>query len=121
MAIPLSQSGLQIGITRETIYAVNVQTSMAGVEIRTRWHNAPRYRFAISIIGRAEAAGQLAALAAAVDDVYGSWGTFTMVDPYDLARGVTVNRVCRLEGVPKFTEYRVKGWWKVDYTAITVV
>lgn len=116
MSIPLSSSGLQVNITREIVYAVSVQTTMSGIEIRTRWHNTPRYRYRITIIGRTEVQGELAALAAAVTDVSGEWATFSMVDPYD---GVT--RTVRLEGNTKFAQYKIRGWWEVQYAAISVV
>jgi hypothetical protein len=116
VAIPTTLPGMQVDVQREVVYKTHIAESMSGIEYRSQWQIYPRYRFKVSIIGRTEAAGELAALDAAATGVNGELTPFSFVDPFD---GYT--RTCRLEGNARFSQYRIRGWWKAEYTLITVL
>lgn len=109
-------------VTRETMFATTVLTTVAGNEQRVSWQTAPRYRYRVSITGRASANApspwgaytEIGVIHKFFEDHKGSWDSFLWTDPYSASQ-VRV----RFEEDTLQTTRVVSGWWRVEVVFVT--
>jgi hypothetical protein len=115
--------GCSVGVQREEIDAVLIQTAESQTEIRTAWAAAPRYRYTFKITGRTAVGGstdEVNSIRSLYASCNGRWDSFTMEDPLSgsnvTARFDSPLRMTRI--VPASAN---GAWWEMTFTVITVV
>lgn len=109
--------GVDVVVTRTTVYATKVQRSGSGMERRARLQSTPlyRFRFKINSLRTTRASNEVATLASFFERMAGQWDTFTFVDPVD-----GTSRTCRFEEDELDIEKIVATLFSSGVTFITV-